>query len=335
MKTRLCASIIAAGTALILVTGCVSSRKYKTSQADLAKARGDSAQLAQQVSALNGNVHDLQDRNTTLQHSLDSSSSNYAAQQKSLDYYQSYFKEQQDTLAQVSQDVKGALTQAGISNADVQQTNTTIYVRLDENELFKKNSMVVTPVGRQVLDAVAQVIVSRSNVNVAVSSGDSAIGWVATDKMDKMPADAAMNSTPRHHKIVHASHRSSSTANSSAQNGGTGTGTGSVAASANGTGSNSNAAPAHKKVHHKYSSEGSTAIYSGPGNLHNHAWALKQGRMVTVANHFLKSGLPKVNLSLQQPPMNGTPQSNTIKIIIMPAVKDFNPQNSSAALGTR
>jgi hypothetical protein len=57
--------------------------------------------------------------------------------------------------------------------------------------------------------------------------------------------------------------------------------------------------------------------------------------MVTVANHFLKNGLPKVNLTLQQPPMNGTP-GTTIKIIIKPAVKDLSPQqNASAASGTR
>ena len=76
-------------------------------------------------------------------------------------------------------------------------------------------------------------------------------------------------------------------------------------------------------------------MYSGPGHLHNHAWALKQGRMVTVANHFLKNGVPKINLSLQQPPMNGAP-GTTIKIIITPTMNDFNPQqNSSAAAGPR
>src|SRR5580698_1271720 len=129
MKAKLNMSFAIAGTALILLTGCVSSRKYKTSQAELATARNDSAQLAQKVTSLNGNVNDLQSKNTALQHSLDSSSNNYAAQQKSLDQYRGYFKEQQDTLAQVNEDVKGALTQAGITNGDVQQGNHAIYVR--------------------------------------------------------------------------------------------------------------------------------------------------------------------------------------------------------------
>jgi outer membrane murein-binding lipoprotein Lpp len=329
MKARLNMSFAIAGTALILLSGCVSGRKYKASQAELAKVRSDSSQLAQQVTSLNGNVSDLQNKNTALRQSLDSSSGRYAEQQKSLDYYQGYFKEQQDTLNQVSEDVKGALTQAGISNGDVQQTDNVIYVRLDENELFKKNSTMVTPAGKQVLNGLAQVITSRSNINVAVASGDSATGWVAADNMSD---GAAMNPAPKHHRTMHAHHSAASTATGGAQS--SSASGGSVAASTNGTGSNSNPAPAHRKVHH-YSSEGSMAIYNGPGHMHNHAWALKQGRMVAVADHFLKNGMPKVDLSLQQPPMNGTP-STAIKIIIRPKMKNFNPQhNSSAAIGTR
>ena len=318
MKVRQNMSFAVAGIALILLAGCVSSRKYKASQAALATARTDSAQLAQKDSALTANVNDLQGKNTTLQQSLDAGNSKYTAQQKNLDYYQDYFKQQQDSLNQVSQDIKGALTQAGVANADVQQINNVIYVRLDENDLFKKNSMMVTPVGKQVLDTVAQLIRGRSNVNVAVASGDSATGWVATDNM---PANAAMPPAPRHH-MVH--HHAASTANGTS---GTAQSSSNTTATTSGSG---NSAPAHKKMHHHYSAEGSTAMYSGPGHLHNHAWALKQGRMVTVANHFLKNGVSKINLSLQQPPMNGGPQSTIIKIIITPNMNDFNPQQGSA-----
>ena len=318
MKVRQNMSFAVTGIALILLAGCVSSRKYKASQAALATARTDSAQLAQKDSALTANVNDLQGKNTTLQQSLDAGNSKYTAQQKNLDYYQDYFKQQQDSLNQVSQDIKGALTQAGVANADVQQINNVIYVRLDENDLFKKNSMMVTPVGKQVLDTVAQLIRGRSNVNVAVASGDSATGWVATDNMS---ANTAMPPAPRHH-MMH--HHPASTANGTS---GTAQSSSNTTATTSGSG---NSAPAHKKMHHHYSAEGSTAMYSGPGHLHNHAWALKQGRMVTVANHFLKNGVSKINLSLQQPPMNGAPQSTIIKIIITPNMNDFNPQQGSS-----
>jgi hypothetical protein len=67
--------------------------------------------------------------------------------------------------------------------------------------------------------------------------------------------------------------------------------------------------------------------------MHNRAWALKQGRMVTIADHFLKNGVPKINVSLQQPPMGGTPQSNSLKVIITPKMDNFNPQNNVSAAG--
>ena len=93
MKARLNMSIIAAASTVVILTGCVSSKKYHASQAETAKARNDSAQLAQQVASLNGNVHDLQEKNNNLQQSLDKSHSDYAAQEKNLGYYQNYFKD--------------------------------------------------------------------------------------------------------------------------------------------------------------------------------------------------------------------------------------------------
>ena len=319
MKKKLQLSFITAGAALILLTGCVSSRKYKASQADVAKLKGDSAQLQQQVTTLNGNVQDLQGKNTALQQSLDNTNNNLTAQKRSLDYYQNYFKGQQSAMSQVSDDVKGALTQAGINNADVEQVGSTIYVRMDENELFKKNTTMVTPGGRKALDNLSQVIAGKSNVNVFVASGDSAI---AGNTAAGMPMDDDAPKPIHHHRVHHmAAAGSSGTAQSNGSQA-----SGSVAANTN------NPAPAHKKViHHHYSSESSTTVYGGPGK-HNHAWALKQGRMVTVANHFLKNGVPKINVSLQQPPADGTQPSNTIKVIFTPKMEDFNPQQNASAV---
>ena len=318
MKTKLKMSFLTAGTALILLTGCVSSRKYKASQADVAKLRGDSAQLQQQVTSLNGNVQDLQNKNTALQGSLDKSNSSYAEQQKNLDYYQNYFKQQQDMMSQVSDDVKNALTQAGISNADVEQTNNTVYVRLDEDELFKKNSTMISPNGKKALDGLTQVIANKSNVNVFVAAGDSA---VANTAMTTEPAPEPQHVV--HHRVHHAAPAASS---GTASNGGN-TQSGSTASNTpNGT------APVHHKIHHHYNSENPSMVYNGPGH-HNRTWALKQGRMVAVADHFLKGGVPKINVSLQQPPMDGSQPTNTIKVVFVPKMEDFAPQmNGSSAV---
>lgn len=319
MKFTLHRSLAIAGGVLILLSGCVSSRKYKASQAELAKARSDSGQLAQQVASLNGNVQEMQGRNTALQSSLDSSRNQYTEQQKSLQYYQNYYKEGQDTLAAVNQDVQGVLSQAGVTNADVQQHNDAIYVRLNEDDIFKKNSTMVTPTGQKVLDGIAQVVTNRPDANVTVGTGDSAVGMneATAAGPDRTPA-------PRAHRTVHVHHATAS-------------GSGGVAATGNGSASGAAnqgaSAPAPRKVHHHYSPEGSMTFSSG-GHGHHPGWSLKQGRMVAVANHFLKNGVPKVNVSLQRPPMDGTPQSTAIKIIIRPSRREFNQRNSSAMTGT-
>lgn len=334
MNTRLNKSFFTAGAALILLTGCVSSRKYKASQADLAKVRNDSAQLAQQLNSANGNVKDLQDKNSALQQQLTTANNNYSNQQKSLDYYQGYFKDQEQNIAQVSDDVKGALSQAGLSNADVQQMNNTVYVRLDENELFRKNSTAETPGGKKALNGLADVIKNRTNVNVFVAAGDSAVAGGATagnmsgmyNNGSGMSSDE--NPRPRHHRSHHAA--SSARSGSGQGNGGSSSG-GSVAANSASSGSNGGktTTPVHHRVHHHYSPEGSMAIYNGPG-MHNHSWALKQRRMVMVADSFLKNGVAKINVSMQQPPMNGNPD-NTIRVIITPKMEDFNPPTNASA----
>lgn len=326
MKIKLHRSLAVAGGALILLSGCVSSRKYKASQAALAKVRSDSAQLAQQIAQLNGNVQEMQGKNTSLQSALDSSRNQYTEQQKSLQYYQNYYKEGQDTLAAVSQDLQGVLSQAGLTNADVQQQNDAIYVRLDENDVFKKNTTVVTPTGQKVLDGIAQVVSNRPDANITVAAGDSAVGMKET-----MAESQDLNHSLKRHHSGHVHHTGtagsgSGSANGSATAGATG-GSAPAGNTASASKSQGASAPAHHNVHHHYSSEGSMAFSSGG---HRPGWSLKQARMVAVANHFLKNGAPKVNVSLQRPPMNGAPQSTAIKIIIRPSRRELTPRNSSA-----
>jgi len=313
MKTRLNTSVVSVSVALILFTSCVSSKKYKASQAELAKVRSDSAQLAQQVSSLNTNVQDLQNKNTTLQQSLDASNNRTATTQKSLDYYQDYFKQQQSALTQVSDDVKGALTTAGVANADVQQADGAVYVRLDEDELFKKNSVMMSTNGKKALDGLADVIKNRQNVNVFVGGGDSASGtMVTTGTTDNMnPSNTAPAPRPRRHRTH------------TAASGGTG-GSANATASSSTSGGQTSGAPVHKKVHHHYSSEGGMVYNSRMGSR---SQAMKQARMVSVANHFLKSGIAKVNVSLQQSNLS-TSTDKTIRVILTPKMEDFNPSAS-------
>jgi chemotaxis protein MotB len=318
MKTRLKTSVVSVSVALVLFSSCVSSKKYHASQAETAKVRGDSAQLAQQVASLNTNVQDLQSKNNTLQQSLDASNSRTATTQKSLDYYQDYFKQQQSALSQASDDVKGALTTAGVANADVQQANGAVYVRLDEDELFKKNSVMMSANGKKALDGLADVIKNRQNMNVFVGGGDSTSGaMVTTGTVDNMsPSNTAAAPRPRHHRT----HTAASTT------GGT-TGSASATASTTTPGAPASGAPVKKKVHHHYSSEGGMVYNSRMGSR---SQALKRARMAGIADHFLKSGMSKVNITLQQANLSKTSDDKTIRVILTPKMEDFNPTTSAS-----
>jgi len=333
MKTRLNVLLAASGMAAILFTSCVSSKKYKASQAELARVRNDSAQLAGQVSSLNGNVQSMNDKNAELQRSIDKANSDYAASQKNLSYYNDYFTSQTTSMTQVSDQVKGALTQAGLSGDDVQQVNNTIYVRINEDQVFKKNSAVVTTSGKQALNGIAQVIKSRSDVNVFVNNGDSAgaasssdNGSMSSGSMDNSSSssssDMSASAAPRRHR---AHHRAMAKASGDA----TASSSGSVAANS----TTQTSKPAHRKVRRHYSSEGGMTIYNNPKYSKNKSWALKQARMGSVANSFLQNGVDKINVSMQKPSGNG---QNNIKVVIVPTMNDFNPKSSStSSSGTR
>lgn len=361
MKIRLNALLATAGIAIVLLAGCVSSKKYKASQAALQQVRDDSARLAQQAASLNDNLHNLEQKNTTLQHSLDSASSSYAMQQKSLDYYQEYFKKQQSTLSQVTQELKSSLSQAGIENEDVQQANDAIYVSLDEGKIFKKNSTAVTQSGKQALNSLAQAIKSRSDVSVTVSNGDSSSGqstaagnkpssWDKGNAKERENAEDNSTSgnvsgktTPRHHRTSNPDMTTRKPGNATAPANRSDHAKGEAAKPANQSAATtpkpqnngkSDVAVEHKKAHRKYATSEGTMTYSSNGFKYpkSRAWALNQGRVNTVANSLLQNGVPKVNVLMQQPaPMGNERTINNIKVIITPTMSDFNPQRNSSA----
>jgi hypothetical protein len=343
MKTKLGNLALATvGLAAVLLGGCVSSKKYKSSQASVQQLRDDSARQAQQIASLNQNVQSLQTKNSDLQHSLDASNSNYANSQKTVTNYENYFKQQQGTMSQVSDQLKNSLTQAGLSDADVQQGDNAIYVRLDEDKVFKRNSAVVTSSGKQALNSVAQVIKERSDVNVFVSNGDSTGGYDASASATGATGTENSNMSTAsgesyHHAAKHRTHYGTSHHSSAinGQNAGSASAANTSSAqpqakSQGATANNTESAP-HKKVYHKHrGTEGSMTIYNSSRKYPMSSyWALKQARMGTVANEFLQNGIPKVNVSLEKP--NGNSQNKNIKVIITPMMTQFNPEKPTAA----
>jgi len=82
MKTTTMRTVGVIFTAGVLLTSCVSSKKYHASQATVAKLQSDSAALAQQVSSLHNDVSSWQQKNADLQKNVESANANSAGLQK-------------------------------------------------------------------------------------------------------------------------------------------------------------------------------------------------------------------------------------------------------------
>jgi len=327
MRTRLSGSFVMAGLSLLLLSSCVSSKKYKTSQATLQRVRDDSAKLAQQVTTLNGNVQDMQQKNASLQQSLDKTSGDLAAQQKTVAYYHDYFDKQQSAATQLTQQLKDAVTQAGLPEQNMEQTNGVVYVNLDENALFRKNSAAVTPEGKKALTNIAQVFKSRDDINVGIdntgvsggataSSGQSTMSSGTTGSTMSEEAPSAPAKRVHHWKPRKASATGTATAQSNA---GSSTSNGTVAV--------------HKRIHRRYSTENSSYTFTnGMSSKEKSAWALKSGRVNTVARGMLANGVQKVSIVVQQPSAGTDPAANkVIQVVVTPKMTDFNPQSGAVS----
>jgi len=338
MRTRLSGILAIAGIALITLPGCVSSKKYKASQATLERVRQDSAQLAQQVSTCNGNLQTAQQQNAALQKSLDTKTTEYAAQQSKLDTYQGYFSKQQEAMGRVMQEMKDSLQTAGLTESDMQQTSGILYVNLDENRLFKKNSTVVTKQGKQMITGLATVLKSHDDINVGVDNGYTASGGMASSDMGTTPSGNMSSSSnsnsnwsssapvKKHHYV-----KKSSAGASTASRNTTGNGTPDNTATTSTATTGAKAATPHKHVARKYSTESSMAWSNGMSGKQKSAWMLKAARVNTVAGSLLKEGVPRVAIIAQRPPTDGSADNGKIRVIVTHNPGEFTPPASSAS----
>lgn len=327
MRTRLSGILAMAGIALIAFPSCVSSKKYKTSQATLQRVRDDSAKLAQQVSTCNASLQSETDKNASLQKSLDSKTAEYTAMQTRVDTYQGYFSKQQEAIGRVSQELKDSLQTAGLTESDLEQTNGMLYVNLDENKVFKKNTTVVTKQGKQMITGLATVIKSHDDLNVGVDNGYTASAGMASAGMGSSsgsmsstsPSDNWSSSTaPRkHHYVKHHATTSSGDAAATTNNQSTAS-----------TGTKSTTP--HKHVARNYSRESAAAWATGMTGKQRSAWMLKAARVNTVAGNLLKEGVPRVAIIAQRPPTDGSANNGKIRVIVTHTPGEA-PQPSSSA----
>lgn len=342
MKSRIGIGFLSVVIVAATLTGCVSTKKYKASQATVQQLRNDSMRLAQEVSTANGNVQNLEQQKKTLQQSLDSSMSSYANQQKTLNNYQAYFTKQEAMTTQLGDELKSALTQAGIADGNVQQTSDGIQINLDETNTFKKNSVAISTTGKQALNSVAEVLKNHPDANVTVANGeDNSMSSMNSDNMNKDNMNNSNASSDRNVQNNSSSENTVTTGKTKTETDDampakTSTKRKTTTNSANSA--KSYTVSAKKKVHtgtvkHKTTSrstEGYATRFSTSGKKSSSA-ALKTGRINAVANNLLQNGIQKINVMITRPSESGmNAQNNNIKIIVSPKMPEFTPEKNSS-----
>ena len=328
MKTTTMRTVGVIFSAGILLTSCVSSKKYHASQAAVAKLQADSSTLAQQVSSLNQNVSSMQQKNNDLQKSIDAANTTNSGLQKNVAYYTDYAGKQQSSTTAINDELKTTLASAGLTDQDIMMADGKIYVNIGEKNLFKGNTAVLTPKGKELVDNLGQFVKSHEAVDVSIADLQLANGGDATATTTTMDASS-----------------STTDATTTTPSGSTGKARKSSSVSADNTATNNNAdysntATTTKKVKHSVAVHHAKKAVSASGESKPVAYASKKHnkytaertnrsmaraiawkRQTVIGDALLKNGLPKVKLVDQLP--NGTAASTAPKGVQVVLVNDM------------
>lgn len=324
MKTA--GSIFAAG---ILLTSCVSSKKYHRSQDEVAKLRNDSTTLAQQASTLQQNLTASEQKNSDLQKSVESAGTTNAGLQKNVAYYTEYASKDQAATKAIKDELNTTLSSAGLTEQDITLIDGKIYVNIGEKSLFKGNSAVLTSKGKELVDNLGQFVKSHDAVDVTLADLEQATA-------------ATENGTTGAGTTTTVTNDNNTTASTS-----TATNNNTDYTAKNRTKDNTSATTdktAHKvAVHHKkkvqaasgeskavaYSS-GRHNKYTSERNRRSMARAIAWKRQNVVADAMLKNGLPKVKLVAQDQPASSANTQKGVQVVLVHDMDNFYKHMSEA-----
>ena len=336
MKTTTFRTAGAIFSAAILMTSCVSSKKYHRSQDEVAKLRTDSTTLAQKASTLQQNLTATEQKAADLQKNVEAATTTNTGLQKNVAYYSEYATKDQAETKQIKDELNTALAANGLTEQDIVLTDGKIYVNIGEKNLFKGSSAVLTSKGKELVSNLGQFVKSHDAVDVAVADLEqsSATG----ENMDASGSSASGTATNGNMTSGTNSSSSASTANGSATNN-----------NADYSAKNTNAADktAHKTamVHHKkkvtatsgesksvaYSSGNKSNKYTSERTRRSTARAIAWKRQNAVADALLKTGIPKVKVVAQDQPATATSGAQKgVQVVLVHGADNFYKHMSEA-----
>jgi len=160
-------------------TSCVSSKKFKASEARVNQLQNDSAYVHNNLNECNIKVKDLNEQKSSLlnENSLihgdlmaltAESKMTIADQAKRLRRLQDMIQAQKDVMAKLKNSITDALLNYKTDELSVYMKDGMVYVSLAEKLLFKSGSDVVDPKGKEALKSLAQVLNGTKDITVMI-----------------------------------------------------------------------------------------------------------------------------------------------------------------------
>ncbi len=181
MKTIL---TIAAGTTLsiLLLSSCVSNKKFNESQSALANARKRVSELSDDLASAKSRLQLMEEANASAADQLDEKDKRISENQKELADQQERLKQLQELIDRqkaqtesLRQKMAGALGNFSSDQLSVFTKNGKVYVSLSEKLLFPSGSAVVNAEGKEALEKVAQALNENKEINVNIEGHTDSI----------------------------------------------------------------------------------------------------------------------------------------------------------------
>jgi chemotaxis protein MotB len=164
---------------MLSVASCVSSKKFKASEARISHLKTDSINVHRSlndcnkdVASLNQQKSTLLDENTSVLNDLKSlsieSKMTIADQARRLKKLQDMIQSQKDVMAKLKNSITDALLNYKTDELSVYMKDGMVYVSLSEKLLFKSGSDVVDPKGKEALKSLAQVLNNTKDIMVMI-----------------------------------------------------------------------------------------------------------------------------------------------------------------------
>jgi chemotaxis protein MotB len=174
---------------ILLLTSCVSRKKYLDSQVALRYLKNDSTQLAYKVSTLQDTITGLHQQINDLNKQINNLTATFTATQSELAKSQQSLQEQQQRLQQLqnlldhqkqkAEELRKRMTDALVgfnaNDLSITQKNGKVYVSLSENLLFPSGSAVVNAKGKEALGKLTQVLNGSPDISVNIEGHTDSI----------------------------------------------------------------------------------------------------------------------------------------------------------------